>query len=88
EVLRYRRPVDVREITRDVTMEDLNRIFQFVMRKREDKIDPIRSKFGEIKQEEVRLEDKMEEVEYLISSRRRMSFRQLLEGQMTKEKVV
>lgn len=69
-------------------MEDLNRIFQFVMRKREDKIDPIRSKFGEIKQEEVRLEDKMEEVEYLISSRRRLSFRQLLEGQMTKEQVV
>ena len=88
EVLRYRRPVDVREISRDVTMEDLNRIFQFVMRKREDKIDPIRSKFGEIKQEEVRLEDKMEEVEYLISSRRRLSFRQLLEGQMTKEQVV
>ena len=67
EVLRYRRPVDVREISRDVTMEDLNRIFEFVMRKREDK---------------------MEEVEYLISSRRRLSFRQLLEGQMTKEQVV
>lgn len=87
-MLRYRRPVDVREISKDVTMEDLNRIFEFVMRKREDKIDPIRSKFGEIKQEEVRLEDKMEEVEYLISSRRRLSFRQLLEGQMTKEQVV
>mgnify|MGYP000665497613 FL=1 len=46
EVLRYRRPVDVREISRDVTMEDLNRIFEFVMRKREDKIDPIRRKSG------------------------------------------
>lgn len=88
EVLRYRCPVDVREITRDVTMEDLNKVFQFVMRKREDKIDPIRSKFGEIKQEEVRLEDKMEEVEYLVASRRHLSFRQLLEGQMTKEQVV
>lgn len=88
EVLKYRQPVDIREITRDVTMEDLNRIFQFVMRKREDKIDPIRSKFGEIKQEEIKLEDKMGEVEYLVSSKRRLSFRELLEGQVSKEQVV
>lgn len=88
EVLKYRQPVDIREITRDVTMEDLNRIFQFVMRKREDKIDPIRSKFGEIKQEEIKLEDKMGEVEYLVLSKRRLSFRELLEGQVSKEQVV
>lgn len=88
EVLKYRQPVDIREITRDVSMEDLNRIFQFVMRKREDKIDPIRSKFGEIKQEEVKLEDKMDEVEYLVLSKRRLSFRELLEGQVSKEQIV
>lgn len=88
EVLKYRQPVDIREITRDVSMDDLNRIFQFVMRKREDKIDPIRSKFGEIKQEEVKLEDKMDEVEYLVLSKRRLSFRELLEGQVSKEQIV
>ena len=87
EVLKYRQPVDIREITRDVSMEDLNRIFQFVMRKREDKIDPIRSKFGEIKQGEVKLEDKMDEVEYLVLSKRRLSFRELLEGQVSKEQI-
>ena len=45
----------------------------------EDKIDPVRSKFGDIEKEEVSLEEKMSFVEVYIQKHRRFSFRNLLE---------
>lgn len=88
EVLQYKEPVDPKEVIGDVTMGDLQKVFNFVMRKRENKVDPIRSKFGDIKTEEVRLEDKVVEIEQYIFDRKKISFYQLLETQETKEEVV
>lgn len=88
EVLAYREEIDPAQVLGDVTLEELREVFQFVMRKKENKLDPIRSSFGEIRQEEIKLEEKIAEVEKYICKQGRTSFFHLLEGQTSKEAVV
>jgi segregation and condensation protein A len=59
-----------------------------VLKRQEDKVDPIRSKFGHIRREEVSLADKLDYVEIVTRSKRKVSFRKLLENQNSKMQVV
>ena len=45
QVLAYREDVDPQEILSDITLQRLSEVFSFVMRKRQGKLDPIRSEF-------------------------------------------
>ncbi len=88
EILAYEEPVNVAELVSDVTLAKLNAIFQGIMKKQKDKIDPVRSKFGKIEKEEVSLEDKMAELEDYAANHRHFSFRGLLENQPSKVEVI
>ena len=88
EVLSYREPVDPEELLKGLTLAKLNDIFQSVIRRQEDKVDPIRSKFGKIEKEEISLPDKMEEVEDYARSHRYFGFRDLLSRQSSKVQVI
>ena len=88
EVLSYREPVDTSELLDGLTLEKLNAIFQSVIRRQEDKVDPIRSKFGKIEKEEVSLPEKMEEIEEYARLHKKFSFRDLLEKQASKVQVI
>lgn len=88
EVSQYEEPVDLQELMADVSLRRLNDIFKSVMRKREDKIDPIRSKFGKIEKEEVSLEERMDYLEQYALTHRRFSFRGLLEAQSSKMEII
>lgn len=46
EVQEYVEPVNLEELLGDLTLAKLNRIFRDVMRRQDEKIDPIRSGFG------------------------------------------
>ena len=59
-----------------------------ILKRQEDKIDPIRSRFGKIEKEEVSLPDKMTYVEQFAVKKRRFSFRDLLESQPGKAHVI
>ncbi len=87
-VLAYRPAVDTRELLQGVTLEQLHKVFREVLRKQEDKIDPIRSRFGSIEKEEVSLPDKMTFVERYAVQNRKFSFRSLLEGQKSRTQLV
>ena len=78
EVLAYEEPVNLEELVGDMTLARLNSIFQDVMKRQEEKIDPIRSKFGRIKKEEVSVEDRLVEVKSFLMKHEKFSFRQLL----------
>ena len=71
-----------------ITLEKLHKIFQDVLKRQEDKKDPIRSNFGKIEQEEVSLPEKMTDVEEYARRHRRFSFRDLLGKQASKFQVV
>ena len=88
EVLAYREPVDTTDLLSGLTLKKLNTIFQSVIRRQEDKVDPIRSKFGTIHREPVSLEQKITSVMDYARKARRFSFRQLLEKQTDKLEVV
>ena len=60
EVAAYQQPVDVQELISDLTLQQLNDIFQSVLKRQKGRVDPIRSKFGEIKKEEVSMEAKLD----------------------------
>ncbi len=88
EVAGYRVPVSPNELLADVTLSQLNGVFHSVMRKREDKLDPIRSKFGKIEREEASLPDKLRYVREYAKAHGRFSFFSLLERQASKMQVV
>ena len=88
EVLAYREPVDIEELLEGLTLEKMNQIFQSIIRRQEDKVDPIRSRFGEIEQEEVSLPEKMNDVEQYTRTHSRFTFRSLLEKQASKVQVI
>ena len=56
----------------------LNEIFQTLLRREIDRVDPVRSKFGTIKRDEIRLEDKMVEIRNEIRGLKSINFRTLL----------
>ena len=58
------------------------------MKRQNDKIDPVRSKFGKIEKEEVSLSDKFSYIREYMETHQRFSFRQLLERQKSKMHVV
>ena len=88
EVMEYVEPVDLDLLLKDVTLAQLNNIFQDVMKRQIDKIDPVRSKFGKIEKEEVTLPDKLEYVTEYAKLHRKFGFRQLLEKQNSKTQIV
>lgn len=88
EVAAYEEPVDLEELMADVTLKKLNDIFKSIMRKQEDKIDPVRSKFGKIEKEEVSLSDKMVYLEQYAMTYPHFSFRSLLEAQCGKMEII
>ena len=88
EVARYEAPVDLDKLLDGLTLARLQSIFESVMKRNDDKVDPIRSKFGNIKREPVSLEMKIGSVMGYARSHRKFSFRQLLERQTDKLEVV
>lgn len=88
EVEKYEAPVDLDQLLDGLTLAKLQNIFQSVMKRQSDKIDPIRSKFGTITKEPVSLEEKVGSVMGYARQHRRFSFRQLLERQGDKLEVV
>lgn len=88
EVADYKEEIKPEELLSDLTLAKLNDIFQSVMKKQVEKIDPVRSKFGKIEKEEVNLPKKMRFVQEYGLRHKRFSFRTLLEAQNDKMELV
>lgn len=88
EVRDYKDEVNYDELLSEVTLTKLQSIFDSVMQKQVDKIDPIRSKFGEIEKEEINIEDQMLFVEEYAMLHGTFSFRRLLTTGKGKDYVI
>ena len=88
EVAKYEPPVDLDQLLDGLTLAKLQRIFDSIMRRQKEKVDPIRSKFGTIRREPVSLEAKIMDVMHYARKHRKFSFRQMLERQADKVEVV
>lgn len=88
EVAGYRHVPHPAELLSGVTLPQLNRLFCSLVRRQEDKLDPIRSKFGKIEKEETSLSERLSYVREYARSHRRFTFLSLLDGQASKAQVV
>ena len=88
EVSKYQQPVDLDQLLEGVDLSKLNEIFQMVLKRQVDKIDPVRSKFGKIEMEEVSLPDKIDYVANTVRKKKKCIFKQLLEKSKSKVEVI
>ena len=88
EVKDYEMPIDFSDLIGATTLSRLNEIFQDLLKRQEDKVDPIRSKFGNIEKEEVDMDAKTLYIKAYIREHKRFSFRQLLEKQHSKTEII
>ncbi len=88
EIADYKEPIDTQALLSDLTLQKLHSIFESVMKKQVEKIDPVRSKFGRIEKEEVSMSKKMREIQEYALVNKRFSFRALLMEQYEKMDVV
>ncbi len=88
EVLSYRPPVDLEALFSGITGERLLEAFRTVLTRQEEKMDPVRSRFGTIQREPVRLSDKVGIVRDFCLKKGKFSFRDLLTGQHTRTDAV
>ena len=88
EVEAYRPPVDLNELIGDTTLAKLNAIFQDVLKRQEEKVDPIRSKFGKIEKEEVSMSEKLVQVQDFLRTNKKFSFREMLSKNSSKVSVI
>lgn len=88
EVAAYRPPVDYGELLGDMTLNRLHEIFKSIVRRQEDRKDPIRSQYGNIEKDEIDMDMKLLHVEVYIKEHRTFSFRKLLEDQSSRMEVI
>ena len=94
EVLKYQPPVNLDKLLENVTLEKMNKIFIQVMKRMDDKMDPLRSGFGKIEKEEISLPDKISYIKQYTRNKlkqtkgEKFSFKELLENQESKMDVI
>ena len=88
EVEAYRQPIDYEALIGDMNLNKLHEIFKSIVKKQEDKIDPVRSQYGNIEKDEVDMDIKMLYVEAYAREHKTFSFRKLLEKQNSKMEVI
>ncbi len=88
EVARHEAPVDLDSLLEGLTLAKLQKIFQSVMKRSEDRIDPIRSRFGSIRKESVSLEQRIGSVMEYARTHRRFRFHEVLKRRTDRLDVV
>ena len=88
EVRRYKPPVDLDALLVNVTLDRLQRVFEDILRRNREKIDPRAVGFGKIPKERVSLPSCMRSVEMAAIEKGKVSFRAILEDNADREDIV
>ncbi len=88
EIAEYRPPIDYGELIGEATLVKLNEMFRFILKRQEEKIDPVRSGFGKIEKDEIDLDRKQVYLQNYLLKHRYCSFRELLEKQNSKMEII
>ena len=88
EVAAYQPPIDLDQLFAGINLGKLHEIFQATMKRQKDKIDPIRSQFGNIEKDEINMDEKLVYIQEYIRRHKQFSFRKLLEKTHNKMEIV
>ncbi len=78
EVKAFREPVDINKLLDGVTLQKLHALFRDILRRQDDRVDRVRSSFGNIRREEFDLSETMHFVEHYIVEHATCRFREIL----------
>lgn len=88
EVAAYKQPVNYEELIGDMNLSKLNEMFHGLLKRQENKIDPIRSQYGDIQKDEVDLEERSAFVEFYALEHGEFLFSDLLKDHYTKMNII
>lgn len=88
EVKQYKEEVDVEKLLGGVSLSELNTIFKDLIKKQDNRIDPVRSKFGKIEKEDTNLYEIIEALQIYGLSNRHFSFRKYIESRKHKMEII
>ena len=88
EIAEYREPVNYEQLLGDMTLQRLHGLFRDMMKRQEDRIDPIRSQYGRIEKDEINMDEKTAYIEAYIQEHKTVSFRELLQKQNSKMEMI
>ncbi|MDY6341392.1 MAG: segregation/condensation protein A [Lachnospiraceae bacterium] len=88
EVRAYEAPVDYEELIGDNTLDTLGTIFREICRRANNRVDPVRSRFGTIEKEEVDMGTTARQVQRRLLNHRKANFRELLEKAGNRDEII
>ena len=88
EVRSYVPPVDYEELIGAKTLDSLQRVFAEVLKRKKNRVDPVRSGFGKIQREEISVADKELYIRAYLMSHPHADFRDLLEKQESRQEII
>lgn len=88
EISDYKEEVNISELLSDLTLSKLHNIFDFIMKRQKDKIDPIRSTFGKIEKEEVNLSKRLTHIQEYGVKHRHFYFSSLFEHNVSRMEII
>ena len=88
EVSSYEVKPDLAEMVGDRTLNSLGVILEELLKRQKDRVDPVRSNFGNIEREEIDIDAKTLYIRAYIKEHKRVNFRQLLEKQRSRYEII
>lgn len=88
EVACYKEEIDPSDVIGDTTLELLNKLFEEIIKRNANKIDPIRSNFGRIQKEEINFNEKVRKIQEYGIRHKKCSFKGLLENSNNKVEII
>ncbi|MDD6101502.1 MAG: segregation/condensation protein A, partial [Clostridiales bacterium] len=84
----YKEEIDPSDVIGDTTLELLNKLFEEIIKRNANKIDPIRSNFGRIQKEEINFNEKVRKIQEYGIRHKKCSFKGLLENSNNKVEII
>lgn len=90
DVEKYEEPVDPVHLVKEsgLTIGKLQEIFETLLKREINRADPVRSRFGTIKKEEITVDEKMSEIRSSIRGLKSIHFNTLITGRRTRLNVI
>ena len=87
-IMEMRPKPSLEELLQNVTLQKLQEVFEDVLRRKDESVDEVRRSFGTIRQDPVRIADRLSHVMDFGREKKKFSFRNLLEAQPSRSEVV
>ena len=88
EVLSYREPPDYEALLSGLSLPYLQEVLEGLLKRNEEKLDPIRSKFGKIEKEEIDMDEKTAYIRSFLEEKKECGFYEVLEKEGSKAEVI